>query len=70
VVEICKKKLKANYPTLASMNNLAVIYSEQGRQNKAEILKKQVMKMSKKKLEADHLDTLTSMANLASTYRN
>jgi hypothetical protein len=30
----------------------------------------QVMEMSKKKLGADHPDTLTSMANLASTYRN
>ena len=29
----------------------------------------QVMETSKEKLGADHLDTLTSMANLASTYR-
>jgi hypothetical protein len=28
------------------------------------------METSKKKLGADHPDTLTSMANLASTYRN
>ena len=30
----------------------------------------QVMKTSKTKLGVDYLDTLTSMANLASTYRN
>ncbi|PZD25883.1 CDC6, Cdc6-related protein, AAA superfamily ATPase, partial [Pyrenophora tritici-repentis] len=42
----------------------------QGRWNDAEKLEVQVMETRKTKLGADHPDTLTSMANLASTYRN
>ncbi|RDW56493.1 hypothetical protein BP5796_13134 [Coleophoma crateriformis] len=52
------------------MANLAVTYSQQGRQDEAEPLKKRVMEISKEKLGEDHPDTLTSMANLAETYRN
>jgi hypothetical protein len=43
------------------------LYSD-GRYNEAEELFVQVMETRKKKLGADHPDTLTSMANLASTY--
>ncbi|KAM7189791.1 hypothetical protein V8F33_009817 [Rhypophila sp. PSN 637] len=54
--------------------NLAVKYAialyEDGHFNEAEKLFVQVMGMSKTKLGADHPDTLMSMANLASTYRN
>jgi hypothetical protein len=39
-----------------------------GRWKDAEKLFVQVMETRKKKLRADHPDTLTSMANLASTY--
>jgi DNA transposition AAA+ family ATPase len=42
--------------------------SEDGRWNEAEELEVQVMEILKKKLGADHPDTLTSMANLAVTY--
>jgi hypothetical protein len=42
----------------------------QGKEDEAEPLKKQVMETRKTKLGPDHPDTLTSMANLASTYRN
>ncbi|KAF1937777.1 kinesin light chain 1 [Clathrospora elynae] len=45
------------------------LYSD-GRYNEAEELLVQVLKTSKKKLGADHPDTLTSMANLALTYQN
>ncbi|EGZ77168.1 hypothetical protein NEUTE2DRAFT_48528, partial [Neurospora tetrasperma FGSC 2509] len=38
--------------------------------NVAEKLFVQVMETRKAKLGADHPDTLSSMANLASTYRN
>jgi tetratricopeptide (TPR) repeat protein len=41
-----------------------------GRYWEAEGLFRQVMERSKTKLGADHPDTLSSMANLASTYRN
>lgn len=43
---------------------------DRGRWSEAEKLFVQVMEMSKAKLGADHPDTLSSMANLASTYRN
>ncbi len=45
------------------------LYSD-GRWEEAEALQLQVMKTSKKKLGANHSDTLTSMANLRSTYWN
>jgi tetratricopeptide (TPR) repeat protein len=45
------------------MDNLAATYQNQG-------LDVQVMEMSKKKLGADHPDTLNSMNNLAHTYMN
>jgi tetratricopeptide (TPR) repeat protein len=45
------------------------LYSD-GRHSEAEELFVQVMETRKKKLGADHSYTLTSMANLASTYRN
>ena len=41
-----------------------------GRYNEAEVSIKQVMETRKRVLGAEHPDTLTSMANLASTYRN
>ena len=49
------------------MANLATTYRNQGRWDTAEELGVQVMEMSKKKLGADHPNTLTSMANLAIT---
>jgi hypothetical protein len=50
------------------MANLASTYWNQGKWNEAEQLEVQVMDMRKKLLGAEHPDTLTSMANLASTY--
>ncbi|KAK3361036.1 hypothetical protein B0T24DRAFT_671680 [Lasiosphaeria ovina] len=49
---------------------LGRIYYDEGRWKEAEKLFVQVMETSKTKLGADHPDTLTSIANLASTYRN
>jgi pentatricopeptide repeat protein len=51
------------------MANLASTYRKQGRWEEVEKLFVQVMETSKTKLGADHPSTLTSMANLASTYR-
>ena len=43
---------------------------DQGRLNEAEQLQVQIMEIRKKLHGAEHLATLTSMANLAITYRN
>jgi hypothetical protein len=45
------------------------LYSD-GRYNEAEVSFMEVAERRKKVLGAEHPDTLTSMANLASTYRN
>ena len=50
--------------------NFALVLGENGDFNNAEQLRVQVMNMRNKLLGAEHPDTLTSMANLASTYRN
>ena len=55
--------------TLASINNLACTYMNQGKWDEAEKLFVDVMNARKAKLGSDP-DTLTSMANLASTYSN
>ncbi|RDW58624.1 hypothetical protein BP6252_13100 [Coleophoma cylindrospora] len=69
--EIRREKLGEDHPsTLTSMANLAVTYSLQGRQDKAEPLKKRVMEILREKLGEDHPDTLTSMTNLAAIYTN
>ncbi|KAI9691233.1 MAG: hypothetical protein M1822_008853 [Bathelium mastoideum] len=44
--------------------------SEDGKYNEAEIAYKEVIKARKEVLGEEHPDTLTSIANLASTYRN
>jgi hypothetical protein len=44
--------------------------SNQGRWDEVEKQEVEVMETSKIKLGADHPDTLTSMANVASTYSN
>jgi hypothetical protein len=48
------------------MGNLVSTYWNQGRWDGAEKLEVQAMETRKTKLGADHPDTLTSMANLAS----
>jgi hypothetical protein len=45
------------------------LYSD-GRYDEAEELQVQVMQTMKRALTDEHPDTLTSMGNLASTYRN
>ncbi|OCK72871.1 hypothetical protein K432DRAFT_38395 [Lepidopterella palustris CBS 459.81] len=50
------------------MANLASTYIDQGRWKEAEELDVQVMETRKRVLGEGHPDTLTSMANLASTY--
>jgi hypothetical protein len=43
---------------------------QDGRWDEAEVAIAQVLEVERRTLGADHPDTLTSMANLASTYRN
>jgi hypothetical protein len=52
------------------MANLASTYWNQSRWVEAEQLEVQVMETRKIKLGADHPDTLTSMANLAFTWKS
>jgi len=49
---------------------LGLIYSEGGRWKEAEDLFVQVMETTKRVLGEEHPDSLTSIANLVSTYRN
>ena len=73
-MNISKRLLGAeDLETLIIMANLASTYSSQGKRNEAKQLKVQVLDMSKKLLDAEHLDILrlnTSMGNLARTYAN
>lgn len=69
-VELSKEVLGSDHQnTLATMNNLALMYSAQGRWEKAEELLVQVVETTKTKLGAEHPDSLTSMNSLASTYQ-
>ncbi|KAJ7032981.1 hypothetical protein C8F04DRAFT_1261320 [Mycena alexandri] len=51
-------------------NRIALVYGERGRWNDAESLQVMAMETSKCVLGEEHQDTLTSIANLASTYWN
>jgi DUF2075 family protein len=68
-METRKRVLGDEHPdTLTSMNNLASIYTSQGRGKEAEILGEQVVMTRKRVLGDEHPDTLTSLDNLASIY--
>jgi tetratricopeptide (TPR) repeat protein len=69
IVKVLKRK-EDDLSTMASMADLALSYSYQGRWKEAEELEVQVMEVRGRILGPEHPDTLTSMANLASTYRN
>ncbi|KAF8634152.1 hypothetical protein AX15_001052 [Amanita polypyramis BW_CC] len=71
MMEMRKAKLGEDHPdTLTAMNNLAMIYLDQGRYNEAKKLQVYVMEARKAKLGEDHPDTLTTMNNLAMIYMN
>jgi Tetratricopeptide repeat len=59
-----------NKKTLRSSNLLGLAYSLGGEWQKAEAIHLQVMGTSKEVLGPEHPDTLTSIGNLVSTYRN
>jgi tetratricopeptide (TPR) repeat protein len=71
MLDMRKKVLGAEHPhTLCGIENLAVIYSRQGKWNEAEQLELQVLDMRKKLFGTEHPDTIISMGNLAYTYLN
>ena len=66
-----KKVLDEDHPdTLASMDNLALTFYNQGRLKEAEELNMQAMEMRKRVLGEEHPDKMTSFGNPASRYRN
>ncbi|KAH8806692.1 hypothetical protein DL96DRAFT_1822279 [Flagelloscypha sp. PMI_526] len=66
-----QKELGLEHPdTLASMNNLALAYSNLGQHKDALKLHDQQLALCTRVLGAEHPDTLTSMNNLASIYSN
>ncbi len=68
-MQFSKTKLGADHlDTLASMNNLASIYSNQGWWEEAETLFVLVRETFEVKFGADHPSTLTSVYNLVSIY--
>jgi tetratricopeptide (TPR) repeat protein len=69
--EIRKEELGEMHPdTLGSMNQLSLLYSNQGNYEKAEPLLVECLKNHKLVLGDTHPDTLTLMNNLALLYRN
>jgi hypothetical protein len=71
VVERQKKVLDLEYPeTLINMGYLALVYKDQGRYGKAEVLFTEVLERQKKVVGAEHPDTLTNLTYLALTYKN
>ena len=63
---------KRSVPTIrmshVSLNNLAVLYDEQGRYAEAEPLYKRALAIREKALGPDHPDVATSLNNLALLY--
>lgn len=55
--------------TLTSMNNLALVLSEQGQYSEAEALHRQTLELYKRVLGEQHPSTLISINNLASVLR-
>ena len=73
-IKACKKHSAPKETTQSSdlddSSNFALVLYEGGHWGEAEKMLVQVMETFKRMLGAEHPDTLTSMANLASTYRN
>ena len=55
---------------LMSMNNLAIVLSDQGKYEQAEEMHRQALGLSETVLGKEHPDTLTSMNNLATMLRD
>jgi len=71
IVEVRIKKQGPEHPnSLASMNNLAMTYSNQGKYEEAAQLQLKVLDLYKRALGPEHPDTLCSMNNIAFIYSN
>mmetsp|Transcript_3312 Transcript_3312/g.5090 ORF Transcript_3312/g.5090 Transcript_3312/m.5090 type:complete len:102 (-) Transcript_3312:93-398(-) len=70
-VEKQKATLGDDHPnTLTSMNDLALLYQDQGKYNAAEPLYVECLEKRKATLGDDHPNTLTSMNDLALLYQD
>ena len=68
-LEVSRRVLGEEHPdTLASMNNLAVLYLDQGKYAEAEPLLVKALEVGRRVLGEEHPDTLVSMNNLAVLY--
>ncbi len=67
---ICQLTIASRLAYFISKTMLSTHYANQGRWKEAEELEVKVMETTKRILGEEHPDTLTSMANLASTCRN
>ena len=66
-----EKALGPDHPDVAqSLNNLALLYNDQGRYSDAEPLYKRSLAIREKKLGADHPDVARSLNNLAGLYQS
>ncbi|KAL2036638.1 hypothetical protein N7G274_010664 [Stereocaulon virgatum] len=65
-----QSSLSSMKPKENGIAEFALVFSEAGRWKEAEELRVQVVEITKRVLGQEHPETLTSMSNLASTYRN
>jgi len=66
---LLEPQLGIDHPNIASsLNNLAFLYSSQGRYSKAESLYKRSLKINERQLGSNHPLVATSLNNLASLY--
>jgi len=69
-VEIRKRILGGEHPSsLGPMQNLALLYKDQGRYDEAEPLNLEMLEIRRRVLGDEHPDTLALMSNLASLYQ-
>ncbi|KAK0639874.1 hypothetical protein B0T16DRAFT_383637 [Cercophora newfieldiana] len=70
-LQLYEKVLGKEHPsTLASMNNLALVFDNQGKHKEAEQMNRQALQPREKVLGKEHPLTLTSMNNLAIVFGN
>ena len=68
-LSINEKHLGPDHPdTVQSLNNLAVLYHEQGKYKLAEPLLQRALNINEQRLGSDHPDTAQSLNNLAMLY--
>jgi tetratricopeptide (TPR) repeat protein len=67
---MCRQLLGTEHPDVASsLNNLAYLYSSQGRYGEAEPLYRQALEMRRQLLGTEHPDVASSLLNLGVLYQ-